>query len=72
MKTDRQRGEEILKKRRMADKGLNGRRDGKPVDPAEDAGSLDIDPVRPKTMTEKEKEIARRGLAGGLSVKRSG
>ena len=66
MKTDRERGEEILKKRRMADKGLNVRKDGKTVDPAEDAGSLDIDkdPERPETTAEKEGEVAQRGSAG--------
>jgi hypothetical protein len=72
MKTDRERGEEILKKRRMADKGLNVRKDGKPVDPAEDAGSLDIDkdPERPETTAEKEGQVARRGIAGSLLAKR--
>jgi hypothetical protein len=72
MKTDRERGEEILKKRRMADKGLNVRKDGKPVDPAEDAGSLDIDkdPEHPETTAEKEGEVARRGIAGSLLAKR--
>jgi hypothetical protein len=72
MKTDKERGEEILKKRRMADKGLNVRKDGKPIDPAADAGSLDIDkdPVRPESTAEKEGEVARRGIAGSLLAKR--
>ena len=40
---EREKAEEILKKRRMAAKGLKERPDGKAVDPMEDFDSLDPD-----------------------------
>jgi hypothetical protein len=46
MKSDKEKGEEILRKRRLAAKGLAERGDGKPVDPLADAGSLDPDDKR--------------------------
>jgi len=41
MKSDKEKGEEILRKRRLGAKGLKERGDGKPVDPLADAESLD-------------------------------
>jgi hypothetical protein len=43
MKTDEEKAEELLKKRRLAAKGLKERGDGKPVDPLADMTSLDPD-----------------------------
>lgn len=61
MKTDDEKAEELLKKRRLAAKGLKERGDGKPVDPLEgmtsldpDDKTLDADPVE-----EPEPDIAR-------------
>jgi hypothetical protein len=61
MKTDEEKAEELLKKRRLTAKGLKERGDGKPVDPLEDATSLDrgdktlkVDPA-----DEPEADIAR-------------
>jgi len=53
MKTEEEKAEEIRKKRRLADKGLRERADGKPVDPTADMTSLDpddktLDPDRAK------------------------
>jgi hypothetical protein len=72
MRTEKEKAEEILKKRRLATKGIEERGDGKPIDPMEDAGKLDIDSDadRPESPEEKEAEIARRGLAAGLAMKR--
>ena len=47
-KNDREKGEEILKKRRLVAKGIEERSDGKPVDPLADIGSLDPDDKRPE------------------------
>lgn len=46
MKSEKEKGEEILRKRRLAAKGLAERGDGKPVDPLADAESLDPDDKR--------------------------
>ena len=72
MKTDKEKGEEILKKRRLAAKGLEERRDGKPIDPMEDVGKLTIDNDAddPESTAEKEDDVADRGLALGLGLKR--
>ena len=43
MKSEDEKAEEILKKRRLAAKGLKEREDGKPVDPLADMTSLDPD-----------------------------
>lgn len=43
MKTDQEKAEELLRKRRLAAKGLKERGDGKPVDPLEGMDSLDPD-----------------------------
>jgi hypothetical protein len=43
MKTDKEKADEIRKKRRLAAKGLRERADGKPVDPTADITSLDPD-----------------------------
>ena len=72
MKTDKEKAAEIRKKRRLAAKGLKERKDGKPIDPMEDIGTLEIDtdPEEPETTAEKEKDVATRGLALGLGLKR--
>lgn len=46
MRTDAEKADELLKKRRLAAKGLKEREDGKPVDPLEDITSLDPDDKR--------------------------
>jgi len=73
-KTDREKGEEILKKRRLARKGLEERGDGKPVDPLADAESLDSDDKRtvPEDPEEREKDLAAGILPVAASLKRSG
>lgn len=48
MKSDQEKGEELLKKRRLAEKGLKERADGKAVDPLADMTSLDPDDKRPE------------------------
>ncbi len=72
MKTDKEKAEEILKKRRLAAKGLEERKDGKPIDPMEDVGKLTIDNDAddPETTEEKEKQVANRGLGIGLGFRR--
>ncbi len=72
MQSDKEKGEEILKKRRLAAKGLKERQDGKPIDPMEDADSLaiDKDADEPATEDEKQQSIAGRGLAAGLGLRR--
>jgi hypothetical protein len=68
MKTDEEKAEELLKKRRLAAKGLKERGDGKPIDPLEDMSSLDpddktleVDPVE-----EPEPNLARAAALGRL------
>lgn len=56
MKTEEEKAEEILKKRRLAAKGLKEREDGKPVDPLEDMSSLDPDDKRPEADPTKTPE----------------
>jgi hypothetical protein len=43
VKSDQEKAEDLLKKQRLAAKGLKERADGKPIDPLEDATSLDPD-----------------------------
>jgi hypothetical protein len=71
MQTDKEKADEILKKRRLAAKGLKERGDGKPVDPMEDIGALDIDndPDDAETPEEKEREIALHGAAATAALK---
>ncbi|HZP20380.1 MAG TPA: hypothetical protein VFB16_09235 [Bauldia sp.] len=71
--TDREKGEEILKKRRLAAKGLKERADGKPVDPLADATSLDPDDkrTRPLDPEEKEDDLAVRELPVGAAFLRN-
>jgi len=71
MQTDKEKAEEILKKRRLAAKGLAERGDGKPIDPMEDIGTLTIDndPDDADTPEEKELEIADRAVVAGLALK---
>ena len=72
MRSDKEKAEEIRKKRRLAAKGLKERKDGKPIDPMEDVGTLelDTDPDEPETTAQKEKEVGQRGLVIGLGMKR--
>ena len=71
MQTDKEKAEEILKKRRLAAKGLKERGDGKAIDPMEDIGTLDIDadPDRVDTPEEKQEEVADRALVAGIALK---
>lgn len=71
MQSEKEKAEEILKKRRLAAKGLKERKDGKPVDPMEATGALaiDNDPVDPDTPEEKQEAVADRGLAIGLGFR---
>lgn len=72
MQTEKEKADEILKKRRLAAKGLAERKDGKPIDPMEDIGTLaiDQDPVEPESVEEKEADIAARALAIGAGMGR--
>ncbi len=72
MQSDEEKAQDIKKKRRLAAKGLQERKDGKPIDPMEDAGSLDIDTDAddPDTPAEKQADVTRRGFAIGLGMKR--
>lgn len=54
MKSDEEKAEEILKKRRLAAKGLRERADGKPIDPLEDMTSLDPADKRPAVDPDEE------------------
>ncbi len=72
MQSDKEKAQQIEKKRRLAAKGLRERRDGKPIDPMEDVGTLaiDTDADDPETPAEKELDVAKRGFAIGLGIKR--
>ena len=72
MKTEQERAAEILKKRELAAKHLRERKDGKPIDPMEDVGSLgmDTDPESPESVDEKEREIASGALPASLAKRR--
>ena len=72
MQTDKEKAAEIRKKRRLAAKGLKQRKDGKPVDPLAEAGTLDLDtePHEPESTADKQLEIARRGIAVRLGMNR--
>jgi len=71
---EKAKAEEVLKKRRLAAKGLKVRGDGKPVDPLEDVDSLDPDDKRqePEDTEQREKEVAERALPAGAAMRRSG
>lgn len=71
-KDDREKAEEVVKKRRLAAKGLKERRDGKPVDPLADADSLDPDDkdMTPNSPDERQEEIADAAIAGQLGLRR--
>jgi hypothetical protein len=73
-KNDREKGEEILKKRRLAAKGIEERSDGKPVDPLADIGSLDPDDKRPEPEDagEREEDVAERSLPAAMALRRNG
>ena len=73
-KNDREKGEEILKKRRLAAKGIEERADGKPVDPLADMGSLDPDDKRqePEDAGEREEHVAERSLPAAMALRRNG
>jgi hypothetical protein len=61
MKTDDEKAEELLKKRRLAAKGLKERSDGKAVDPLEGMTSLDPDEKTREVdpAEEPEPDVAR-------------
>jgi len=71
---ERRKAEEILKKRRLAAKGLRERPDGKAVDPLEDMDSLDPDDKRlaPEDTEEREEEVAARTVPAGVALRRNG
>ncbi len=71
--TEKEKGEEILKKRRLAAKGLKERADGKPVDPLADVTSLDPDDKRTKPLdpAAKEDDLAVRELPVGAAFLRN-
>jgi hypothetical protein len=68
MKTDEEKAAELLKKRRLAAKGLKERGDGKPVDPLEDATSLDPDD---KTLDVDPLEEPVPNIAGAAALGRA-
>ena len=71
---EKEKAEEILKKRRLAAKGLKERGDGKPVDPLEDIESLnpdDKDPT-PDEPEERQQEVAERAAVAGPALRKSG
>lgn len=73
IKDDKEKAEEILKKRRLAAKGLEERGDGKPVDPLEDIGSLDPDAdLQPGEPEELQEKVAERALPAGIALRRNG
>jgi hypothetical protein len=71
---EKRKAEEILKKRRLAAKGLAERPDGKPVDPLENFDSLDPDEKRlaPEDEEDREEEIAERALPAAAALRRNG
>ena len=73
-KDDLEKGEELLKKRDLAAKGLKVRSDGKPVDPLADIDSLDPDDkkISPEEVEEREGNLAARILPVAAALKRSG
>ena len=73
-KDDREKGDELLKKRDLAAKGLKVRGDGKPVDPLADIESLEPDDKRtaPEDAEEREENLAARILPAAAALKRSG
>ncbi|MBN9022270.1 MAG: hypothetical protein J0H08_09290 [Rhizobiales bacterium] len=66
MKSDDEKAEEILQKRRLAAKGLKERGDGKPVDPLADMTSLDPDDKRTEVdpLAEPEPSLAKAAALG--------
>lgn len=72
MKTEDEKADEILKKRRLAAKGLKVRADGKPVDPLADMDSLDPDDKDPSAGPpgERQEEIADAAVAGQIGLRR--
>ncbi len=71
---EKRKAEVIVKKRRLAAKGLKARSDGKPVDPLADVESLDADDKRPlpEDTEAQEEEIAGRALPAAAALRRSG
>lgn len=67
MKTDEEKAQELLKKRRLAAKGLKERSDGKPVDPLDltsldpDDKTLEVDPGE-----EPEPDLAKAAALGRI------
>jgi hypothetical protein len=70
---EKQKAEEILKKRRLAAKGLKERPDGKAVDPLEDIQSLDPEDkdMSPDTPEKEMEEATDRATVAGLAFIRN-
>ena len=66
MRSDEEKAAELLKKRRLAAKGLKERDDGKPVDPLEDMTSLDPDDKKTEVdpLDEPEANLAKAAALG--------
>jgi hypothetical protein len=71
---EKRKADEILKRRRLAAKGLEERPDGKAVDPLEEVNSLDPDDKRlaPEDPEEREEELAERVVPAVAALRRSG
>ena len=72
MQREDEKAAEIVKKRRLAAKGIKERADGKPVDPLEGASSLDPDEKNPSPAKpdERQAEIAERAVIAQMGLKR--
>lgn len=68
--SDKEKAAEILKKRRLAAKGLEPRPDGKAVDPMEDYADPDADPNFTKDEEDKQQRIAKGAVIAGTILKR--
>ncbi len=68
-KTDREKGEEILKKRRLAAKGLKEQPDGKAIEPMED-----FDPMGETVAgsDHRQGDTAAKAAVAGVVTRRSG
>jgi hypothetical protein len=68
-KTNREKGEEILKKRRLAAKGLKEQPDGRAIDPMED-----FNPLGETIVDTNEAQVGRtkQAAVAGIVTRRSG
>jgi hypothetical protein len=69
-RNDTEKAAKILKKRRLAAKGLRERGDGKPIDPLEDIGEPDAEPNLPESQEEKQVRLARAAVIGSAGFRR--